>query len=62
MYFSINGFSESSVAVVKHSTPSPILAAFSNVDGEPAATHSGGCGLVYGFGSTLRRGIEKKRP
>ncbi|HVJ97771.1 MAG TPA: hypothetical protein VNC41_13155, partial [Acidimicrobiia bacterium] len=25
-------------------------AAFSNVAGFPAATHIGGCGLVYGFG------------
>ena len=37
-------------------------AAFSNVDGLPAATHIGGCGEEYGFGSTLRAGIEKNRP
>ena len=37
-------------------------AAFSNVDGLPAATQSGGCGSEYGFGRTLRGGIEKNRP
>ena len=37
-------------------------AAFSNVDGLPAATHIGGCGSEYGFGSTLRGGIEKYVP
>ena len=37
-------------------------AAFSNVDGFPAATHIGGCGDEYGFGSTLRAGIEKNCP
>jgi hypothetical protein len=37
-------------------------AAFWNVDGLPAATHIGGCGSLYGFGSTLRAGIEKNRP
>ena len=37
-------------------------AAFSNVDGLPAATHIGGCGAEYGLGSTLRAGIEKNLP
>ncbi len=37
-------------------------AAFSNVDGFPAATHIGGCGFTNGFGSTLRAGIEKCSP
>ena len=48
--------------VVKHSTPRPMRAAFSNVPGLPAATHIGGCGSLYGFGSTLRGGIEKNLP
>ena len=30
------------------------MPAFSNVAGLPAATHIGGCGFAYGFGSTLR--------
>ena len=47
---------------MKHRTPSPIRAAFSNVPGFPAATHIGGCGLVAGFGRTLRGGIEKNLP
>ena len=37
-------------------------AAFSNVDGLPAATHIGGCGFEYGFGSTVRLGIVKYVP
>ena len=48
--------------VVKHSTPRPMRAAFSNVPGLPAATHIGGCGSCSGFGSTLRGGIEKNSP
>src|SRR5947199_6494165 len=36
--------------------------ALANVGGEPQATHIGGWGLLYGLGSTLRWGIEKKRP
>ena len=48
--------------IVKHSTPSPMRAAFSNVAGLPAATHIGGCGFANGLGSTLRGGIEKNCP
>ena len=43
-------------------TPRPSFAAFSNVSGLPAATHIGGWGFTNGLGSTLRSGIEKKRP
>ena len=32
------------------------------MSGLPAATHIGGCGFTYGFGSTLRSGIEKNLP
>src|SRR5262245_15888271 len=46
----------------KHSAPKPSCAAFSNVDGLPQATQMGGCGKLYGFGSTLRSGIEKYVP
>ena len=49
LYFSMSGFSTSTVAVVKHKTPRPICAAFSKVDGEPAATHIGGCGSRVGL-------------
>jgi hypothetical protein len=52
----------SGAPIAKHSTPTPMRAAFSNVDGLPAAIHSGGCGSVYGLGSTLRGGIVKKSP
>ena len=62
MYISISGFRGSGPPIVKHNTPSPIRAAFWNVDGLPAATHIGGCGSVYGFGSTLRGGMEKESP
>ncbi len=37
-------------------------AAFVKVAGLPAATHIGGCGDEYGFGNTLRAGIEKNLP
>ena len=46
----------------KQSAPSPSRPAFSKVDGLPHATQSGGWGLVYGFGSTLRSGIRKYLP
>ena len=49
---SMSGFSASAPAKLKHSTPMPMRAAFSNVPGEPAATQIGGCGIVTGFGST----------
>ena len=52
----------SGAPIAKHRTPTPMRAAFSNVDGFPAAIHNGGCGSVYGFGSTLRGGIEKYSP
>ena len=59
---SISGFSASAPAKLKHSTPMPMRAAFSNVPGDPAATQIGGCGSVTGFGSTWRRGSEKNCP
>src|SRR5262245_27581905 len=62
LYSSISFFNASGEVVVKHNTPIPILAGFSNVLGLSAATHIGGCGSVYGFGSTLRGGIEKNLP
>ena len=40
----------------------PSRPAFSNVDGLPHASHSGGCGTVHGRGSTARDGIEKLSP
>ena len=62
LYVSTSGAIFSGVPPVKQMTPRPIFAAFSNVSGLPAATHSGGCGFTYGFGSTLRSGIEKNLP
>src|SRR5581483_5171447 len=62
LYTSMRGLSVSGDPVVKHRTPSPSRAAFSKVDGLPAATHIGGCGSLNGFGSTLRGGREKYLP
>jgi hypothetical protein len=58
----MSGLSASGPAKLKHSTPMPMRAAFSNVPGEPAATQIGGCGSVTGLGSTCRRGSEKNFP
>ena len=46
LYVSISGSIFCGEPPVKHSTPSPIRAAFSNVSGFPAATHIGGCGFT----------------
>ena len=46
----------------KQSTPTPSSAARSKVDGLPAAIQSGGWGLEYGLGNTLRVGMEKNLP
>src|SRR5579871_3485989 len=48
--------------MVKHSTPRPIRPAFSNVPGLPAATQSGGCGLVTGLGEISRAGTGNDVP
>src|SRR6266849_4921742 len=58
----MRGLRVSGDPVVKHSTPRPSRAAFSNVLGFPAATHIGGCGSLNGFGRTLRGGSEKYLP
>ena len=62
LYVSMSGAIFSGLSPVKQITPRPMRAAFSNVSGLPAATHSGGCGFTYGFGNTLRSGIEKNLP
>ena len=46
LYVSMSGASDLGEPIAKHSTPSPMRAAFSNVLGLPAATQSGGWGLV----------------
>ena len=62
LYFSMSGMNCSGAPKAKQRTPRPWRAANSNVPGLPAATHSGGCGFVYGLGRMLRSGMEKKRP
>src|SRR5919108_5622255 len=51
-------------ATLNPSTPRPWRAAFSYVGGLPAATHIGGCVRPppYGFGTTLRGGVENAAP
>ena len=58
----MSGSKSRGVPSEKQSAPTPRRAAFSKVDGLPHAIQSGGCGRVHGLGSTLRGGIEKKRP
>src|SRR5580698_2988842 len=62
LYRAISGVSWSGVEKPKHKMPTPSSAARSKVDGLPAAIQMGGCGFEYGFGSTLRLGIEKNLP
>src|SRR5262249_58957360 len=56
LYTLISGSKSRGEPKLKHSAPKPRRAAFSKVDGLPHATHSGGGGLVLGFGRPLRSG------
>src|SRR5262245_28544964 len=62
LYVLMSGSKSFGLPRLKQSAPSPRRPAFSNVDGLPHATQIGGCGFEYGFGSTLRGGIEKCVP
>src|SRR5579885_2117243 len=46
----------------KERAPSPWRAAVRMLSRRLQAIHSGGCGFCFGLGSTLRCGMEKKRP
>jgi hypothetical protein len=47
---------------VKQRAPRPSSPASAKVCGLEHATHMGGCGFEYGFGSTVRSGMRKYLP
>src|SRR4051794_41598587 len=62
LYFSTNGARASAPPSEKQSTPMPRRAAFSNVDGDPAATQIGGGGAGGGVGLVFPRGVLEDFP